>query len=137
MYKRQYVVYVWLRSPGFAAMLVEFTGTDSAQPSASFLNSGTLPGATRVRYATWNGSSRLLRVNTSSQRAVPPLLPAASTTNQRGQPAFFGIVNFASVSFSGVWFGLPPGLFFWPAFRRAESMSARAPVVCSASREAS
>jgi hypothetical protein len=78
------------------------------------------------------------RVKTSSQWAsVLPLLDRVSTTNQRGQPAFSGMVNFASVSFSGTWAGLPAGWFLWPASSLPPSMAASGPVTRSASRERS
>ncbi|CAM5558865.1 hypothetical protein SGLAM104S_05133 [Streptomyces glaucescens] len=112
---------------------MEFAGTASAQPSLSFLNSGTAPGSTSVRYDTCHGSSSAFRVNTSSQRASPPLFALASARNQRGQPAFLGMVYSASENSSGLWSGLPAGLLARPAFSRAPSMSASGPVTYSAS----
>lgn len=67
-----------------------------------------------------------MRVKTSSQRLLPRL-EAESATNQRGQPAFFGIVYVVSVSSSALYEELPSGAVTCPALSLAPSMSPSAP----------
>lgn len=83
--------------------------TGRAQPSLSFLNSGTSPGDMSVRYATCQGRFTSSRVKTSIHRKSPPRLAFVFATNQRGQPAFLGMVNSASDSSRSEWPGLPSG----------------------------
>ena len=106
--------------------------TGSANPSSSFSKTGTSSAATTVRYDTRQASSAPARVNTSSQRPLPRL-EAESATNQRGQPAFFGIVYVVSVNSSALYEELPSGAVLCPARNLAPSMSASAPATRPAS----